>query len=1334
MKPIGRLREDISRHKYPEVTSTVLYDTPLKKIDEVFYEQHLSLVEGEFFWNNPSRASVEAAEMRLDEDRPVPSMDESKLLSLVYCDRALEVPLTAKMWTHEETIAHMELLKGTGFPISMMGYKTREEFINSGEFQAALARSFPEFVDWIITFDPFVRNVGKHEYATMRDYRANKSRTFNVHNAPNLYGQLRCFGEGNERLKNHMWSAYGTDPFHGGVNAIAQAFLEMDENKRRKFPLLINWDARGYDRLVEMDHVIKRRLKFFKLANLDRDAHRFAEFIAEGLVVTFMVMTNGDVVIRWRGNNSGSGCTTANNIEAGFEIVTDILIAAYYKKYGEFPEYQLIYQQVVKLYGDDNGCALMIEFEVCSDETWLRDRLYRYHAIELKELHFSYYQTLEGVTFLGFEFQEMPYGYAPLWDISRLLLALYYDRTTNQYADLFVQRAFAVLLMSFASPLWYRIRDLYIKILFYYSNEKILGSGHPTVKSYIRLGVPTVQEMNQFYFGLEADGPKIKEMRALVRKHETKDSEEYLAVYPPYFVTTQGGEQCVIRMIGYDNLPVVTTAETQLEAFDAALVEISNKMMDYWQPPSVNETRGKILQQIIPGLKEDYGDLASRILHTFQQQGVGYLKHSIVEEKVVSQTAKGTNKQRTSKEMKEGSFNKYGNGQTDGDATDDCDPNYDRLISEAMDCDNCDGKCNFLENQIYNQYTEARWRALFNPGQIQQVVGPTGVRYFYSPPVDPISKLKVLERTEAKQVRPGSYNPYGNENLDFVPIDDLQNNFGQAVVMKWRSSCYHTPSVQKKMFLPTRKSIEYDAPGAVLEKVREFNLHYFGDFGEPRLKLTEGLEWNLQIIADFVRIVLKGNRQWRLKGKKFLEGSFNKYGNGQKITKGKFIKRFLEKNPGSSRAQAEAAWERGPPSKRAQVKTAKPKKKVAKPNTKQALEVAYERKATPAKNLNTGMVGGISMGKKEKAMFSQMSACAANYAHTLAVPFHFMDGEAGKTIGLRKAYEGSNQLPCIPTIPAIASQKVYLVGRTVVTSSATTGGLAVMYAPWRLANNYSTTVNTDSPLLVSLTGWAGDGTTFPAVDSFAAVAPDAGTVMLNIPSQYVQTDLAYTGALSVRGRGVKYRLVAAGLRILYTGAVAVRQGTYHIYQSSDHSSLSSVAVTAISNIPSYFTEEVDDEWHTMSYAPVDGGELDYGLDGIVNFAALNVNSSQITQPSQLCHYMGILVSGGAVSTQYQVQTVAALEVIGEPVPNKTKSDADEVGLSKTLNVLSPNTGRVLEKNPSLIEAMVKSAPQTTNELLSNVKSMGMPNEIIKAAKSLVPEPVQGLLEGALAFL
>jgi len=481
--------------------------------------------EHEYFYNKPTEHALEKSEMRLDELRPIPIMDVTKAYAISIVDKVLEIPLTAPMLSNIQVIEHMEkaktMDKGIGIPLMYLSFlkcKTRRELMNHDWWKMNF-----ENLDEMMKLLMIVKSTPKEEWATAEDFLEEKARTFFIPGFHILYWQLRLFAVGTENMMNWIWSRYGFNPFRGGVNKIARSILVKDKDGKSLYPIRWFWDIKGYDRKVDLSYVADRRYRYFCKAN-KRQWWAWAKWITDGLKASLILMTNGDIVWRKRGNNSGSGMTTVNNIEAGFEIVADLLVTVYYRKYNAFPTQEEVFDAFIMLYGDDNLGAVSIEFDGLLDRAFVEDRLLRYHGLMCKAYYCAYDSPLKELSFLGFSFIKHDLFWYPLWKRKRLLLCLTYsevERTTWQ----FCQQFYSVLILCFGHrELWEQLRKLYMKFLL----EVAKTDGSFEFKAMVRLGVPDLRSMVSFYQGLETmegGGPQIYNLFQMTAITNNNDGE-----------------------------------------------------------------------------------------------------------------------------------------------------------------------------------------------------------------------------------------------------------------------------------------------------------------------------------------------------------------------------------------------------------------------------------------------------------------------------------------------------------------------------------------------------------------------------------------------------------------------------------------------------------------------------------------------------------------------------------------------------------------------------------------------------------------------------------------
>jgi len=289
---------------------------------------------------------------------------------------------------------------------------------------------------------------------------------------------------------------------------------------------------------------------------------------------------------------------------------------------------------------------------------------------------------------------------------------------------------------------------------------------------------------------------------------------------------------------------------------------------------------------------------------------------------------------------------------------------------------------------------------------------------------------------------------------------------------------------------------------------------------------------------------------------------------------------------------------------------------------------------------------------------------------------------------------------CIPLWPSVPTRKAWYHFQLAVTLNAN-GAASLVYAPSRLASDYSGAYDTNCSIYYTTSSWTGTGQQFLQCDSFSTTAPLTGVASSNMPTDVVSSQLMYADPVIENGVLWRYRTVFAGIRVRPMGPQATLAGILSCYQTPDHSSLSNIVTSAITMQPSY-TQLVPkmDKWATIAYAPVLPEEYDLRGDYMVNSSvSLSYNAASVLQQGAQCnHSMGFVYYGGTPGNTIMVEVVQGVELIGATVPGKTKTPTDVVGVSMISNAVTPDNITVLNQNPKVVERMAQVVPQSTEHL------------------------------------
>jgi len=418
--------------------------------------------------------------------------------------------------------------------------------------------------------------------------------------------------------------------------------------------------------------------------------------------------------------------------------------------------------------------------------------------------------------------------------------------------------------------------------------------------------------------------------------------------------------------------------------------------------------------------------------------------------------------------------------------------------------------------------------------------------------------------------------------------------------------------------------------------------------------------WNPETtVSDFQRAYLSGMCgsynpygngmiQHTLRFKKSMCGSFNPYGNGQPLTKQQYMTANAKAFANLSVSAKEAKW------KSYLNRQGKGSKKV---RVSPATNMTKNNASNELKKLKT-ISSGQNINIKGGAM--SLSLCARVYATYLICPFYLLDGECPKRANLKIP---NTVNPCIPSFPNVKTRKFCSFVRGSFNVQTVTGHGFLMFSPRRLANNGSTADDISCSVIYSSAGGTIANNYFPVVDTGAAVS--GGITPTSLNTDYTTSQLI----VNAYGQGVKYRVVAAGFRLRYTGNFTLQSGVLHFVQEPDHGSLSNQNIDAFGKFESYYSDAVkQDTWHSMSYAPVNLEEFNLDRDAISNATLTDQNNF---------HFMGVLIAGAPTNASFQYEVITHFEAVGNIVRGKTDTPSDPVGLAAVQNSVKPDINALL---------------------------------------------------------
>lgn len=616
---VGTLHSQYKRKTLAAHVDLSLSPSYLKELLPEEWEKLEPLVSGKYFLNSPTESVVSAIEDRMDVD-PSYYEDDVKRLALSYVERAL-APALAQIQpiSHDEVYEHMDLTKGVSAPFSYLGFNDRSTFIQS--------ETWTNLIDNYSALEqtgPYYVSVPKEEIAPVED-AGKKCRTYCVPGYHLLHYQTKYFYKYNQALKKFWWSAYGFTPFLGGTSELWNKIHTLKPDGSYLYPYRFAADIRGYDRRIQLYNVAARKLKHFNINNPRYPYKDIVRWVCKSYLAHFLILHNGDVVVLKTGNRSGSGTTTADNIEAGCEVWSDVLIFVYEKKYGELPSFELVYDQLIALFGDDNLSSVMEEFSLILDENLVAERLRVAHNLELKSFVGGKELSLSQLPFLGFIMVPYKNTCIPQWTFERLLVPLVYNTLENTSVEKFLSQFYSITIMMYSHEMWPQINSIYARILHILSRT----NGSPMVKSLVRLGVLDRKALDYFYLGRELVSAEagmeaqILKMSALMQQEPFSDG------------LTESAEVNLNEIITCicDHCQLTLKYSTLMGLFFG---------VPFATPPEYE------LYKITKNLEK-----FNQISHAWSVT----VKHNSLFAKEVAQIVEPP-------EFKEGSFNPYGNGQT----------------------------------------------------------------------------------------------------------------------------------------------------------------------------------------------------------------------------------------------------------------------------------------------------------------------------------------------------------------------------------------------------------------------------------------------------------------------------------------------------------------------------------------------------------------------------------------------------------------------------------------------------------------------------------------------
>lgn len=388
------------------------------------------------------------------------------------------------VWGYERIHESIDVDTSPGVLWTLLGYKTKGEVLSDTIASDIIMSLFaqPNFEK----YPPVWRLVDKLEWYHIDDLLADKVRTFIIPPLELLFYCKMIHGQQNELMKDFWWSAYGFNPYQGGVDRLARELM--------KFDIIVTYDVKGWDRLLPLMDLIHD----LRNAHVQEKYLYIAHWVSQNTCSSYILLPDGRIVKKDIGNNSGSGTTTNDNI-IGHSFIIFFALVRLYKG-----DYDLAYQCLCKLFGDDNVCGLYKPKGMDYDrvERSIR-KTFKMFGYELDPFRIS--PSLEGAEFLGFQFTKGYKGFwLPKYNLGRISASIVYT-IEKQAAAACVSRVWSLCIMTAGHG--EEIYNTYAEYLKWYLSIHCDDSD-PIIQSFVQHGAPSYEEVMDFYLGTES-GTKV---------------------------------------------------------------------------------------------------------------------------------------------------------------------------------------------------------------------------------------------------------------------------------------------------------------------------------------------------------------------------------------------------------------------------------------------------------------------------------------------------------------------------------------------------------------------------------------------------------------------------------------------------------------------------------------------------------------------------------------------------------------------------------------------------------------------------------------------------------
>lgn len=462
--PLAASRDN--RYRFPDPLFQMLPDN-LRQLSEY---------AGEYYRVVPTESSVDLSVRKMDfppvrDYKHKPFWCEAKDYVYSNCDPLLRA--NTVFASSEEVFSRINLDSASGAVWSSLGFKRKREFFSS---RSCVEHLFSDPLDW----GPILWRVsGKTEWYGSVDLDNNKVRTFIIPPVDLLWWQQICYLHQNEAMKSFWWSEYGFNPYSGGTNRLAHSLLKRGKT-------IVSYDVKGWDRRLPIMRTI------YKMRNVYSTDPALYEWVARNTISSLLLLPDGTIVLKEIGNNSGSGCTTNDNIFGHMFIIAYGLLCLYG---GDVSRLDLC---SVHIYGDDCILSTPDSFTYSEVEVVLSSSFGEF-GLQLDPLIVT--EGLAGHTFLGFEFGLVNGFYIPRYNQSRLVASFCYTIDKKNPLPALISKAWTLCVMAAGGD--YEVFELMRSCVDFYLTS-LRSEKDPTVRAYCSLGAPEYSDCINFFLGLES--------------------------------------------------------------------------------------------------------------------------------------------------------------------------------------------------------------------------------------------------------------------------------------------------------------------------------------------------------------------------------------------------------------------------------------------------------------------------------------------------------------------------------------------------------------------------------------------------------------------------------------------------------------------------------------------------------------------------------------------------------------------------------------------------------------------------------------------------------------